>query len=99
MDVTNFLVAFRRRNAIAFQPALDVEQVNLFSPQHAGESTPLNQFLFLGRLGRMNGFVELVRLFFPLLHHFVHVAKWIGHLLLGQAQPKDDRTPTRHLAR
>ena len=38
----------------------------------------LDQLLFLRRLGRMDGFVELVGFFLSLCDDLVYVAKWIG---------------------
>src|SRR5271166_5813316 len=101
MDITSFFMTFRRRNAIAFQPALDIEEINLFPPQHASEGAPLNQFFFLGRSAGMDGFVKFVSVFLPFSYNFVDVGKRVAYLLagrlfdgqvfVGQAQPVDNR--------
>src|SRR5271169_6169277 len=98
MNVTSFLVAFGRRNAIAFEPAIDIEEINLFPPQHARESAALNHPFFRGRFGRMDGLVEFVRLFLFLRHHFVYIAERACHLSISQAQMENNRAPSSHLS-
>src|SRR4051812_49127915 len=71
------------------EPALKIEVVELFAPQHTGQRLPVNTSLIFVKGGRGDPVVELVCIGDAAVTNSVEAAEGIGHLF-GR-EPKLDR--------
>ena len=53
-------VGGRQPRVVAFQPVVDVEEIDLLGPEHAGEGLALDQLLVRRGRRRLNGGIELI---------------------------------------
>src|ERR1700731_3027479 len=88
------LARFRRRGVrvVAFEPAGDVEEIDLLAPEHAGDGLSLDPLFVIAGLRRMNGGVEVVGFLFSESDDLVN--RFEGAHLRGgrETQPQDVRS-------
>ena len=98
--VATVAARLRRRpvGIVAVEPGVDVVEVNLFAPEHAGESLPLNAtFVFAGLRG-MNRIVELVGFGSSLSDNLIHLSERRFQNSIRQAKLDNDRATSRNIA-
>src|ERR1700720_2663026 len=91
----------RRRpvGIVAVEPNVDVIKIDLLTPEHAGESLPLNATLVFAGVGGMNGIVELVGLRASLSNDLIYVSERRFQNFICEAQMNNDRAACRNIAR
>ena len=96
--ISDLLARLGRRpvGAIALEPHVHVEEIDLLGPEHAREGLALNQLLVVGGAAGVDGRVELVGLGPALLDDRRHGHERVGMELGGEPEAQVDALARRH---